>query len=211
MRKAQQFAGGKAALDKIQAWRQVSDLTMKTPQGDMQVEMDTTTRYPDSQRRIVKTPMGEMTSVISPNASFRSGPMGSGDLPASQRDAAIKDMHMDLLTVLRSVDQPGYTFTISGTEKVGDVTGQVVTVANANYGTAKWTIDPATGRILRITRSAQMGEQTSEFGDWKTFGGINMPTSVVVSVNGEKNGSATVKSVEMNPAIEPGAFEKPKQ
>src|SRR5205823_1610916 len=121
MKKAQQFVGGKAALDAVKSMHQVLDVTMKTPQGEMAVEMDTTTRYPDSQKRVVKTPMGEMTTVVSPNASFRSGPMGSGDLPASQRDQALKEIHMDLLTILRSVDQPGYTFTSGGMEKVGDV------------------------------------------------------------------------------------------
>jgi len=44
LKKTQQFVGGKAALDSVKSMRQVADVTMKTPQGDMQMEMETTTR-----------------------------------------------------------------------------------------------------------------------------------------------------------------------
>jgi zinc protease len=211
VKKVQQFMGGKAAIDKVQSTHQVSDVTMKTPQGDMQMEMDTTTRYPDAQRRVMKTPMGEITMVVTPTAAFQAGPMGNRDLPASQRDQTLKGMKMDLLTVLRNVDQPGYAFTMAGTEKVGDVDGKVVAISGPDGGAVKWTIDPATGRLLRSTRTGGGGTEVTDYSDWKMFGGVNLPTNFAIMVNGEKNASGTVKSVDVNPAIDAGAFEKPKQ
>jgi zinc protease len=209
-KKVQQFVGGKANIDKVQTTRQVADLTTKTPQGDMQLEMEMTTRYPDAQRRVMKTPMGDITIVVSPNAAFQAGPMGSRDLPASQRDTMLKGLKMDMLTVLRNIEQPGYTFAASGTEKVGDVNAQIVDITGPDGGVVKWTVDPASGRVLRMQRSGASGTEQTEYSDWKPFGGLTLPTTFVISVNGDKNASGTVKSIEVNPAVDPSAFEKPK-
>jgi len=210
VKKTQQFVGGKAAIDNVKAMRQVADVTMKTPQGDMQMEMDTTTRYPDSQRRVMKTPMGDMTMVVTPAAAFQAGPMGSRDLPASQRDTTLKGMKMDILTILRNVGQPGYTFASSGTEKAGDVNAQIVTITGPDNGVVKWLVDPATGRIIRSTRSGAGGTEVTEYSDWKPFGTLTLPTTFSIMVNGEKNARGTVKSAEVNPTIDANAFEKPK-
>ncbi len=209
--KTQAFVGGKAAVDNVKAMRQVSDVTMKTPQGDMAMEMETTTRYPDAQRRVMKTPMGDITMVVTPTAAFQASPMGARDLPASQRDTTLKGLKMDLLTVLRNVGQPGYTFESSGAEKVGDVNGQVITISGPDGGVVKWVVDPATGRILRSTRTGASGTEVTEYADWKPFGGLTLPTTFKIMVNGEQNASGTMKSAEVNPAIDAGAFEKPKQ
>jgi zinc protease len=209
-KKVQQFVGGKANIDKVQTTRQVADLTTKTPQGDMQIEMEMTTRYPDAQRRVMKTPMGDITIVVTPTAAFQAGPMGSRDLPASQRDTMLKGLKMDMLTVLRNIDQPGYTFAAGGTEKVGGIDAQIVDITGPDGGTVKWIVDPATGRVLRMQRSGASGTEQTEYSDWKPFGGLTLPTTFVISVNGDKNASGTVKSIEVNPAVDASAFEKPK-
>jgi zinc protease len=211
MKKAQQFVGGKAVIDSVKATHQVADLTMKTPGGDMQMESDTTTRYPDAVRRVMKTPMGDVTMVITPEVAFQSSPMGARDLPSSQRDTMLRGLKMDLITVLRNVEQPGYTFASSGKEKVGDVETQVVTITGPDNGLVKWFIDPTTGRVVRSSRSGASGTEVTDFADWKAFGAITLPASFTMTINGEKTASGNVKSTEVNPTIDASAFEKPKQ
>ncbi len=202
VKKVQDFVGGKAALDKVQATKIVRSLTQKTPAGDMDIEMEQTIQYPDSIYQVVKTPMGEMTSVITPSVAFMNTPMGMQDMPASARAEA----KFDLLTVLKAADK--YTFATAGSEKVGDVNATVVT-ASRDGATTKWYVDPATGRLLRTVRNTPRGEVVAEYGDWKPFSGLNLPTSLTLTANGEKQASATVKTVEVNPTVDPKIFQKP--
>lgn len=196
------FVGGKAALDKLQTSKTTRSMSTKTPAGEMDVEMEQTVQYPDSIYQVVKTPMGEITTVITPAAAFANTPMGMQDLPASAR----ADAKFDLLTVLKSADK--YTFATTGSEKVGDVNATIVT-ASLDGASTRWYVDPATGRLLRSVRNTPRGEVVADYADWKPFGGLNLPTSMTLSVNGEKQGSATVKTVEVNPAVDPKIFQKP--
>src|SRR5205814_911710 len=150
----------------------VSSQTMSSPQGPMEVEADVTVRYPGSQRRVMKTPMGEMTMVITPDAAFVTGPMGTQDAQASQRDSLRNEMKSELIAVLKNAENPAYTFTVTGTEKIGDVNAQILEIGTGG-GTVKWYVDPATGRILRRVSQGRMGEQTTDYTEWKTFGGLN--------------------------------------
>ena len=80
---------------------------------------------------------------------------------------------------------------------------------NAVGANLKWIVDPATGRILRKYSRGRMGaEQVTEYGEWKEFGGLRLPSTFTVTAAGEKVGSAEVKSVELNPTIDPGMFVK---
>lgn len=202
VRKVQDFVGGKAALDKVQSMKTVLAMTQKTPGGDMDIEMEQTQQFPDSLQQVVKTPRGEMTTVITPSTAFVNTPMGMQDLPASMR----AETKFDLMTVLKSPEK--YTFGTAGSEKVGDVNATIVTVST-DGATAKWYVDPATGRILRTFRNGRRGEMTFDYTEWKEFGGVKLPAATTVTMNGEKQGSATVKSVDVNPAIDPKIFVKP--
>jgi hypothetical protein len=173
---------------------------MVTPQGEMQADVHSVTRYPDAQRVVMKMPMGEVTRVVSPEASFMITPMGTQDMPSSQRDSSLADLRSELVAVLKNLDNPKYTFTAGATE--GDAR---VLEINADGNAVKWQVDPATGRVLR-TMSREM---VSELGEWKSFGGLNLPTMTVLTRNGEKAGEVRVANVEVNPAIDAKAFVKP--
>ncbi len=208
VKKVQGFIGGKAAIDKVQAVREVATMTRQTPQGSIEMEIEEITRFPDSHRQVIKMPMGEMTVVFTPDSGFMSGPMGTQDLPSSQRAAAQSESRQGLLTVLKNVDNPAYTFTVTGSEKVGDINAQVLEV-NAGGSTFKWNIDPATGRILRKVAQSRMGEQITEYTEWKTFGDLNLPVAFTLTAGGQQSGAGKLTTVEINPTVDPKAFEKP--
>jgi hypothetical protein len=121
---------------------------------------------------------------------------------------ARNEMKAELVAVLKNVENPAYTFNVTGAEKVGDVNAQVLEV-NTGAGAMKWYIDPATGRLLRKVAPGRMGEQTTEYADWKQFGGLNLPTSFAITANGEKTGGGTVKTIDINPTVDPAIFTRP--
>ena len=212
-RKVLEFAGGKAKIDSVQAVRTTAAVTAKTPQGDMQLEAEMILRYPDTMKQTMQTPMGAMTTVVSPGAAFMISPMGNRDLPSSQRDAQLSDMRGETLNVLKNIDNPKYTFTAGATQKVGDVDARALEI-NADGMTTTWWVEPSTGRILRKVSKARgpmPGEQVTDYANWKAFDGVMIPTTQTVTRGGEKVGEQTVKTVEINPALDAKVFEKPAQ
>jgi len=172
------------------------------------VEIDSTTKYPDMRRNVMKTPMGEMTMVSTPDASFMATPRGTQDMPGSQVTALRNELRAELLTVLKNIDKPGYTFTVTGTEKVGDANAQVLEIGTG-VSTMKWYVDPATGKLLRRVSQGRQGESITEYTEWKSFGGINLPVAFTIMTAGEPAGGGKVTNVEINPTIDPALFQKP--
>ena len=205
------FAGGKAKIDAVQAIRTTGTLNSKTPQGDMQIEVESTMRYPGAQRSVLKTPMGEMTQVISADAAFMLTPMGPRDMPGSQRDMQLAEMKGETIYVLKNIDNPKYTFTAGATETIGGVQARALAV-NADGTSSTWWVDPATGRILRKVgqaRGPMPGEQITEYVEWRDVNGVKIPATTTITRGGEKVGEMHVTNAEMNPAIDPKAWEKP--
>ncbi|HUR82689.1 MAG TPA: pitrilysin family protein [Thermoanaerobaculia bacterium] len=204
VRKVAAFVGD---VNSVQALRRTATTTMKTPQGEMEAELNATVRYPDAQRVVIKTPMGEIVRVVSPGAAYMITPMGTQDMPSSQRDASLGEMRAEMIAVLKNIDNPKYTFTAGAVE--GDAR---VLEINADGTNVKWYVDPATGRVLRTVSRANgpmPGEMVTELSDWKVFGNIHLPATAVMMRNGEKSGELHLSNVEVNPTIDANAFVKP--
>ena len=209
--KVADFLGGKAKVDAVQALQRSGTMQMKTPQGDMEAQITSLTRYPDAMRMVMKLPMGEMIRVVSPAAAFAITPMGTQDLPSSQRDSSLAEMKAELLAVVKNIGNPKFTFTAGASEKIGDVEARLLEI-NADGNTVKWFVEPATGRLVRsITRASgpMPGDVITDYSEWKTFGGINLPTLTVLTRNGEKAAEIHLTEVQVNPTIDAAAFAKP--
>ena len=206
--KVSQFIGAPAAISGVKAIHRVGTMSVRGPQGPMDVEIDEIVSYPSSSRRIMKTPMGEMTMVVTPAVAFMASPMGSQDIPASQRSQMESEARQDLVTVLQNTSSPDYTFSVVGTEKVGDVNAQILQVT-AGGSSFKWYVDPATGRILRKVATGRMGESVTEFTEWKNVNGVNFPVAFSVTTGGQPSGGGKLTVIEINPTVDPKIFEKP--
>jgi zinc protease len=208
IKKVQAFVGGKAKIDAIQATHTVSSMQVQGPQGPMDIEADAITKYPDSSRRIMKTPMGEMTMVSTPDGAFMMSPMGSQDMPSGQRTSMRNESRADIIAILKNVDNPKYTFTTAGTDKAGTVDAQVLTI-DADGTPVKWLVDPSSGKILRRVAQTPHGESITEYTDWKTVDGITIPSAFTNTTAGQQSGTGKLTTLEINPTVDPKIFEKP--
>lgn len=211
MEKAAAFAGGRANIDAISAVLRVGQMVLNTPQGEMQADVKLLTQYPLATRTEMTLPMGVITQVVTPEAAFMVSPMGSQDIPGSQRDAMLSDAKTEFLAVLKNLGNAQYTFVAAGSEKIGDVDAQIVEI-NADGASTKWYLDPATGRLLRsVTRSGgpMPGDVVTEFSEWRNFGALTLPTASSMTRNGQPMASITLTNIEVNPAVDANAFAKP--
>jgi zinc protease len=208
VKKIQAFVGGKAKIDAVQTTHTVGSMQAQTPQGPMDIEADTITKYPDYSRRIMKTPMGEMTMVSTPDAAFMMSPMGSQDMPGSQRTSMRNESRADIIAILKNIDNPKYIFTVAGSDKVGTVDAQVLTI-DADGTSVKWLVDPASGKILRRVAQSPRGESITDYTDWKSFDGITIPVAFTNTTGGQQTASGKLTTMEINPTVDPKIFEKP--
>jgi zinc protease len=163
-------------------------------------------------RQDLAVSMGTISTVVTPETGFMITPGGTQDLPSSRREMLVADMKTDHMHILRNADNPRYTFAAGGTEKIGGMDARVLTIS-ADGAPVTWYVDPATGRLLRTVRnttsSGAPAENTTDYSEWKKFGGVNAPTVAAISRNGEPAGELRVTAVEVNPSVDASTFTKP--
>ena len=160
----------------------------------------------------MQIPQGTLTIVASPDAAFMSLPgMGSRGMPPAQKTEMMSQMHHDLVYVAQHADDPAFTFTAAGTEKIGDVDAAIVDIGGA-IPWVRWYIDPKTGYILREKYKA-MGQSgpfdgESDLSDWRTADGLTMPYKHENKQNGQQTSTAEFKKIELNPPLDAKLFAK---
>jgi zinc protease len=201
------FVGGEQRLAAINSTRSVSAVTVTTPQGQMQLEQETTVVFPDRVRRVMTTPMGEIVMVVSPEAAFMQSPMGAQDLPGSQREAILTELRQDLLYILRNIDHADVAFALGGTESINGVEAQLLDLSV--WGSRlQWLVDPATGQILRQVSRSGPAEQVVDYAEWREFDGVRLPARYTVSSGGQQAASAELRSFTVNPEVPAAAFRR---
>ena len=153
--------GGAAKVNSVKTLLQ--HLTMTQENAEMKIVQSTV--YPDKQAQRVVFPSGVVWQVLSPEAAFISRATVE-DLTPSQREAVAAQLKRDFLNVLQHADDPKYTFTANGKDKLGDNDATVVDV-NADGLAVRWWIGPD-GTLLQEEHSEagrQLHHQVLEVGE----------------------------------------------
>jgi hypothetical protein len=161
----------------------------------------------------MRTPMGEMTRVVSPQASYDSGPMGTRDMPASQKETALRELRTNPLAIAQRAEDPALVVRDAGSETIGEVEARILELS-VEGADVRWFVDPASGTLLRTT-SRTMGpagpaEQAIDYSDWRTVDGVAFAFKRVIKRDGEDAGSIELTEVKLNPEVDPKLFEKPR-
>ncbi len=196
--------GGAAKVASVKTLRQ--HLTMSQENADMTI--DQSTIYPDKQAQKVIFPSGVIWQVVSPEASFISEAKVE-DLTPSQRDAVAAGLKRDFLNVLQHADDPKYTFSAIGKEKLGDTEATVVDV-NADGLAVRWWIG-ADGTLLQEEHTEAGVRYTTKYSKWDNFDGLKYPTKMEMLANGAEQASEVLHDMKVNPEIDPAIFQRPKR
>ena len=202
--------GGLAKLKSVKTLRvSIAEMEPGSPATPVEVSI----AFPDSMHVDVQTPQGALAIVSTPDVAFMNmAGMGMRSMPPAQKNEMMAQLHHDLVYVAQHVDDPAFSFSAAGTEKVGDIDAAIVDIGGA-IPWVRWYIDPKTGRILRekYKGMGQSGEFDGEtdLSDWRTADEITMPYIHKNKQNGQDTSTAEYKKVEINPALDPKLFEKP--
>jgi zinc protease len=210
---AAKVATAMGGLPKLKSIKAMHVNIAESDSGGPAAPVDVFLAFPDRMHVDVQTPQGNLTIVVSPDAAFMSmAGMGSRSMPPAQKTEMLSQLQHDLVYVAQHADDPSFTFTGSGTEKVGDIQASVLDIGGA-IPWFRWYVDPKTGYVLREKYKAmgQSGpfEGETNLADWRAADGLTMPYKHQNKQDGNETSNAEIKKIELNPTLDPKLFAKP--
>jgi len=198
--------GGEARINAVKTLHQ--NFVME--QQGVRMTIDQSIVYPDKQAQRMSMPQGEMLQVVTPSVAFMAMGPEVRDLPSEIHSAELTALKRDFINVLQHANDAKYTFTAGNREKLGDVEAIVVDV-NADGARTRWWIG-ADGNLLqeRFTEAKQT-ETTIRYSAWKSFDGLMYPTKYEMLSGEDAGGNLTMSAMEVNAAVDPRLFEKPRK
>ena len=210
---AAKVAAAMGGLPKLQSIKTMHLSIAESDAGAAPAPVEVTVSFPDSMHIDVQTPQGALTIVATPTEGFMSmAGMGTRSMPPEQKTEMLSQLHHDLVYIAQHADDPAFTFTATGTEKIGDVDAAILDIGGA-IPWVRWYVDPKTGHILREKYQA-MGQSgpfdgEADLKDWRTEDGLTMPRQHSNKQNGQETSTAEFKKIELNPTVDPKLFAKP--
>ncbi len=206
-------AAAMGGLPKLQSIKTLRVNLDESEEGGRSTAVDAIFAFPDSMHLEMQIPQGTLTIVAAPEAAFMSIPgMGTRSMPPAQKNEMLSQLHHDLVYVAQHAEDPAFTFTAAGTEKIGETETAILDIGGA-VPWLRWYIDPKTGYVLR-EKYKGMGQAgpfdgESNLSDWRTADGVTLPYTHQNKQNGQQTSTAALKKIELNPAIDPKLFSKP--
>jgi len=184
-----------------------------TPMGEFTLDSQIQIVRPNKMAMQMKTPMGEMQMVFDGTTAWMKGPMGTRDLPGSQRDEFQKQTIGDVHYVLQNIDKPDFTpqYVRDETIEGKPVNIVIVRYAPLNY-VMRLFIDAQSGFVLKkvargMTQSGP-GDIEEVFSDYRVADGVQFPFKTVATSDGKKVSEVTVTSVKVNAGVKEEVFKK---
>ena len=210
---AAKVAAAMGGLPKLQSVKTMHLNFAESDPGGTPSPVDITLAFPDNMHADIQTPQGKLTIVATSNAAYMSmAGMGTRSMPPAQKDEMLAQVHHDPIYVVQHVDDPAFTFTAGGTEKVGDIDAAVLDIGGA-IPWVRWYVDPKTGYIVREQYKGlgQTGpfDGETDLSDWRPVDGITVPYTHKNKQNGQETSLVEYKKIELNPTVDPKLFEKP--
>src|SRR5450432_180784 len=206
-------AAAMGGLPKLKSIKTMHVSIAESDAGAPPSPLEVTVAFPDRMHLDIQTPQGALTIVATPDDAFMSmSGMGTRSMPPAQKTEMLSQLHHDLVYIAQHADDPAFTFTAAGTEKIGDVDAAIVDIGGA-IPWVRWYVDPKSGHILREKYKAmgQSGpfEGETDLKDWRAEDGLTMPRQHENKQNGQPTSTAEFKKIEINPTLDPKLFAKP--
>jgi len=206
-------AAAMGGLPKLKSIKTMHVSIAESDAGAPPSPLEVTVAFPDRMHLDIQTPQGALTIVATPDDAFMSmAGMGTRSMPPAQKTEMLSQLHHDLVYIAQHADDPAFTFTAAGTEKIGDVDAAIVDIGGA-IPWVRWYVDPKSGHILREKYKAmgQSGpfEGETDLKDWRAEDGLTMPRQHENKQNGQPTSTAEFKKIEINPTLDPKLFAKP--
>ncbi|MCX6142949.1 MAG: insulinase family protein [Ignavibacteriales bacterium] len=212
LKKAAMAMGGPALLG-IKDIILVGKQLQVTPMGEFAMDAEIKVVRPNKMLAHMKTPMGDMTMVFDGNNAWVKSPMGTQDLPGSQREEMVQQVYGDVYYILQIAEKGEYAFQYL---KDDSIDGKAMSVVLARHAPSKFNlqlfIDSKTGLVIKKVskQTGQKGPVTNEevYSDYRLVDGVQFPFKTVGTSDGKKVSELTLTSVKLNAGVKEDVFKK---
>lgn len=208
------FLGGAEKLKSLKTLRYEATSVRSGPQGEIPIDTETSIVLPDRLASSLSVMGQKIFLVVTPNAAFQAGQGMVEDLPPSARADAQQTVIRNIYNLAQHADDPAFSFSANGTEKIGDVNASILDISGGGTQ-VRWFIDPASGQLLRTSNNTvgPSGPKVAvaDLSGWKLVDGINFYMQRNITENGKVVVKDTIKQWSVNPDINPSIFGKPGQ
>ena len=206
-----QALGGAAKVNGVRTLHQ----TFMMDQQGQPLMVDQSIVYPDKQAQKITTPHAEtIRIVVTPTTAFMTKGRLVRALPPTQSASSKAAFKHDFLNLLQHLNNPNYKFSARAKEKLGTAEATVVDV-HADGVQTRWWIGED-GRLLQEqyseTAETKTSTQLMKYFDWRSFDGLEYPTGYeMYDETGQPRMRMRLVKMEVNAAIDPELFKKPRQ
>lgn len=191
--------GGEAKVGLVNLLHVSARLEQIEQAGVYEMSIDSVSSFPDKHIARIRTDQGTMTIAIDEGDAYvipaRSAVRGAAiRLTPEERDDLIRYFASDPFFVLRNRRSSRFLFAAGAEETVNGVACRTLHVYADGMGLA-WLVDLASGRIVRISS----GDERSEPSEWKTSGGLTVPSRVTTTRGGKLVARSYYAGYEINP------------
>ena len=116
--------------------------------------------------------------------------------------------------IFRQTDEVGYQAVYTGPDQVDSIDVETLTLLDSVGGTiCHLAIDANTHRLIQESYWGETptgeGNLTERFVEWTTVEGVELPTRIETSMNGQVVTTAIISEIQVNQKIPKGTFDKP--
>lgn len=206
-------AVGAKKLAGVESFVSKMGLDLKIQGMDLHFDVVKTIAYPDRMHMMQKTPFGNMAQAVTADGGWAQGPMGVQDVAGEDLADLRREIRADMISVLR--DHSGLTCQALGPEEIDGRVCERVYITGLGDDYLMFYLDAES--FLPAAEQAPGKDPVSQgpvvrrtvYGDYATFAGLKMPSSMVILHDGEEFAKATFDGLEINPKIDEAIFAKP--
>lgn len=182
--------------------RTVVEVTQITPMGEMTMDAEMVSVFPDKLHLALNTPGGKMNMVVNGDKAVMKMAQGSMPIPEGQKKELREGLCRDMFYMWQNLDQ--YQVQFLGAKKFAD--SEAIDLAVSGFGTSfHLFLDPrsflpcgSSYQAMGAEGPATVEERVS---DYREVDGIKMPFKTEGFANQKKASSQAVKSIELNAAV----------
>lgn len=208
--------GGLKAIKAVKTVSVKGVNTVSTPQGDFPFNVEMIYQLPDKIRQKMDVMGQTFYDIRNGDAGWKSDPRAGTMVPKTADDIADdkKETLRNTVILLGQSDSPNLKACYAGEGEAGGSPVELVAILGED-GKAYVTvgIDPKSGNLVskEYWGPTMMGEGNVQevFGDFSKSGGVLMPMSTTVSMNGQKVMVVKLSEMTVNGTVPAGSFEKP--
>jgi zinc protease len=208
-------AGGEPALRAVMTVSATAETVLFTPDGPLKAITKTLVAYPDRVRVDALTPEGFLVQVYSAGHAWiadKHGPRDAGEAMRREFDLGARRDWIRLM--VDAIDERLTGWRVADETGTGGRALHVVELWNDEQPPVRLAVDAGSGRLERLSRQVPgpFGRETimESFSDFRVVSGLLVPFKAVTRRDNAPVLERIVLELKINPALEPGVFDKPR-